>query len=106
MSRADVSTFFVDDPAGCGFHLVDVQDETAAIEANKAQQNDGTNGWSDNKNWKALGDIPILVIKIWEKQDGVDIMAMPAGEQSAYLRRKLQDSDYALLRADKGHGLL
>lgn len=46
-----------------------------------------------------LASIPVVFIEKWSRESGVDIMGLPKAERSAFLRKKLNDSDYQWLRA-------
>jgi hypothetical protein len=86
---------------GEDFMIASTQDAGAILEQNKHLQKDRTGSLassSRNHTFYKIGDIPLINIEQWMKEDGVNILALPKLELSNYIKRKLQHPDYMYLR--------
>ena len=72
----------------------------AVLDANKAAQNDGTNGYiSREREFKRVAEIPVAIQHKWLVEEGIDINDKNAWPQ---IRRKLNSSEYLWLRTSPG----
>ena len=76
------------------------QDCERIIEHNKRLQGAGPHNIGD---WGRLrARIPLALAHKWMVEDGVNWLALPKDERSAYLKRKLNDPQYRHLMVDGG----
>ena len=78
-----------------------VQDVEPIIENNKRLQAEGK-GYSSSRELRRIASIPMVVVERWIQEDGVNFMALGKQEKSAYLRKKLNDSDNRAWRNSDG----
>ena len=92
-----VSTFHYEE-SGDRAIIQTSQDCEAIVERNKAVQNQ-KNDLSFGR-WTA--SIPLNIAQKWMQEDGVNWLALPKKEKSAYLRKKLNDPNWRHLRTSPG----
>ena len=80
------------------FCLLRSEDVEPVLDANKRAQADG-DGFSPTRELRHVARIPPLVVEIWNKTWGVDVLK-PAN--AALLRRLLRDRDNQFLRVSEG----
>lgn len=97
--QGSLETTFHWDEGEESFVLSRTQDVEAVLNANKALANERISGFSSAKqSFLKLGEIPLIIIEQWIKEDGVNVLAQPKKEMSDYLHRKLADPQYTFLR--------
>jgi hypothetical protein len=74
------------------------QDCEPIVENNKAFQNAG----KQTGDFRLVASIPNVVLEKWINEDGVNYLALPKGEFERLIRRKINDPDWAWLRAGGG----
>jgi len=74
-----------------------VQDCEPILERNKALQNEQR---ADSDWGRHIASVPNVILERWIKEDGVNLLALPAQEFGALIRRKLRDPDWAFLRTN------
>jgi hypothetical protein len=100
-SHAGVSTVFHFDHDGDKTIVETTQDVEPILESNKALQTAG-DGYNADRDLRRIASIPLVVAQKWMKDDGVNFLALNRREKTAYLRRKLNDPEYAYLRTSPG----
>lgn len=70
-SEHGVNWFMQDD--GDEVHVGAVQDCTSLIDANKALQNSGGTGWSEDKTFRHIARVPTIIQIKWLNEYGIDI---------------------------------
>ena len=96
-----VSTFHYDED-GDKTIIETVQDVEPILEANKAMQTDG-DGYTPSRDLKHIASIPLVVVEKWMNDDGVNFLSLGRQEKRAYLRKKLNDPEWAYLKTSPGH---
>jgi hypothetical protein len=94
-----IETIFHDRPDTDGFTIETRQDIDAIIKANKAAQNDGSNGWSPSRELKHVASIPFGVLLLWSSESGVEMNDPAFGD---VVKRKLNDPDMRYFRTGLG----
>lgn len=93
-----VSEFVVDEDK----HIVNyTQDVEPILEQNKAANNSGHDGYWQNRAAKQFAEVPMIFAMKWMKDDGLEGRAyfrMNKHDKEQYVRRKLNDPDYAFMR--------
>lgn len=77
-------------------HLVSVDDVEPVLDANKALQNDGSNGYGPSRDLRRIASIPAIIAEKWLLEDGINVFDP---DHAAAVRKKLNDPDYKWLRA-------
>jgi|3_EtaG_2_1085321.scaffolds.fasta_scaffold313007_2 hypothetical protein len=83
-------------------HIRVQQDVENIIDANKAGQNSGHDGYNRDRSMRHLAEVPFGVIHQWMMDDGLPVrryFQMSKAEKEAYVTRKLNDPNWAYLRA-------
>lgn len=75
-----------------------VADIEPIIERNKALYHD-TDGYSPSREWKHVASIPLVVVEIWRKRYGVDVLAK---EHAPLLKKLLNDPEWRAFRTSPG----
>lgn len=75
------------------------QDCSDVLEHNKKRQTDGTNGYGKTREWRHIGEIPMIWWLKWKQEEGRDILRP---ENHEWLRAKLNDPDFRFLRTVPG----
>lgn len=75
-----------------------VQDVEPILDRNKAFATEDQNDW-----WRLAASIPDVVTLQWMRDDGIFWPKLPKREKTAYLRRKLNDSDWRHLKTIPGN---
>jgi hypothetical protein len=83
---------------GDGMTIQRTQDVEAILDDNKAQRAEFDGFSHVTRSMRKIASIPLIVYEKWMAEDGVDLMAMPAEESAAYIKKKLRDPNYAHLR--------
>lgn len=76
-------------------------DVTAVLESNLELRNDGSGGYGKTREWKRIADIPMSLIRVWEREMNVPHDFLLSKEGFAPLLKKVKDPDYKYLRTDK-----
>lgn len=71
------------------------------LDNNKALQNDGSGGYGKSREWKHLAEIPMTLVRVWEREAGVPVDFFLSKEGFPALLAKIKDIDYRHLRTDK-----
>lgn len=83
---------------GDDYAIQTVADIEANIKRNKILQN-YTDGYNKSRDMKHVASIPMVVIHEWNRIYGVDVLKK---ENSALLRRLINDSDNRMFRTSHG----
>ena len=94
-----IQTIFHYRPDTDGFTIETRQDVEAIIQANKAAQNDGTNGWSPTREFKHVASIPWKDLLLWSIESGVEMNDPAFGD---IIKRRLNDPDFRYFRTGLG----
>ena len=70
------------------------QDAEPIIENNKRLQNEGR----QTGEFRHIASIPSVIIEKWMNETGVPLLSLPKHEFNAFIRKKLNDPDWAWLR--------
>lgn len=81
-----------------GLILKEVQPIDMFLDRNKALATEN-DGWSDSRDFRREGSIPLWLAEKWKREENVDVFA-PSGRE--FLTRKLNDGDWAHLRTSPG----
>lgn len=74
-----------------------IQDCEPILERNKAIQGEHR----PDSDWgRHIASIPNVILERWIKEDGVNLLALPADEFGRLIRRKLRDPQWAYLRTN------
>lgn len=76
-----------------------IQDVEPILERNKALQNTPQ---TRAASFRHVGTVPNVLIEKWMKEEGAPVLAMDKHEFARFIRRKLNDPDYAFLRTSDG----
>jgi hypothetical protein len=87
-------TFGTDD-----FTVVRTQDVEPILDRNRALQNHGHNGWTKDRAFRHVAEIPLVVAEDWMKKYGVDVFNKDHGPA---VRRLLNSSEWSYLRTSGG----
>ena len=100
-SEGGVTTTFHYDHSSDKTIIQTSQDVEPILEANKVAQtiNDG---YSPSRDLKRIASIPLVVVQKWMEEDGVNFLSLGKQDKAKYLRKKLNDPDYAYLRTSPG----
>ena len=90
--------FFRDNEDGT-YTVWSTQENDPLLEANKALANADDRGWSPSRDFRREGSVPMGLINKWREEEGVNVLH-PSGHD--FLKRKLNDSDFAHLRTSPG----
>jgi len=93
------ATYFHHDSSSNTFRIENIQDVTDIVEQNKIAQTDGNNGWSKSREFKYVGNVPILIMHQWAMEAGVALNSKEFGE---VLKKKLNDPDFRAFRTGLG----
>jgi hypothetical protein len=69
-------------------------DVSPTLEWNKKLQNEP----QKTESFHHIASIPAIVIEKWMTEEGAPVLSMPAHEFKKFIRRKLEDPDYAFLK--------
>lgn len=83
------------------FYVHTQQDVEQVLKQNKARRNEFS-GWNTAKDLKAIADIPTVVCYQWLQDDGIMFTQLPKEEMSKYLKKKLNDPQWAYLKTSEG----
>ena len=78
-----------------------IDDVESILESNLASRNDGTNGYSQSREWKKEASIPIALLSKWEVERGMPQGFLMTREGFDVLLKIIKDPDYGKLRTDK-----
>jgi len=95
-----IRTHTHDEASGTSF-IHSVQDIAPFKEANREMRNSGGDGYTGSRAMKHVATIPHIMIDKWCQEDGltrVQFQRMRGKEKAAYIRRKLNNPDYAYMR--------
>ena len=89
--------------AGTGDTIIAThQDVQPIIDANIAGQNSGHDGYNRDRNMRHFAEVPHNIVHQWMMDDQLPpsyYFRMGRAEKEAYVRRKMNDPDWAYLRA-------
>lgn len=91
---------FVYDEMDNQSYIVKSQDVEGIIEANKARNADGDGYWQ-GRSAKHFAEVPFNIVDKWCKEDGITPLMyrrMNKYDMDKFIRKKLQNSDYASFR--------
>lgn len=94
---SDIATRTHYDAAERAFIFERIQDCEPILERNKALQNERR---ADSDWGRHIASVPNVILERWIKEDGVNLLALPAQEFGALIRRKLRDPQWAFLRTN------
>lgn len=75
-----------------------IQDIAPILDRNRALQNEPQR----TESFRHIGTVPNVLIEKWINEEGAPVLAMSAHEFARFIRRKLNDPDYAYLRTTDG----
>jgi len=81
---------------GNEFKIHEIQDVSAILEANKYQANEAHGGWSESRDFRKVGSIPLSIIHKWKAEKGIDVFNK---DHWPAVKRLLNDSDWRHLRS-------
>ncbi len=85
------------DPNGKDLTIEHWQDVEDIVENNKRLRSE-----PQRSDWgRHIASIPNVILMQWMQADGVNVMGMSSEEWGRYVKRKLNDPDWAYLRTDK-----
>ena len=96
-----ITTFDTDESTGEAF-INSYQDVEGIIDANKYNQNSGHDGYNRDRSMRHFAEVPMNIIMKWMQDDGMtsrQYFTMAKGEKEAYIQRKINDPNWAYLRA-------
>jgi hypothetical protein len=96
-SPTGVQTFFKDNHDGT-YTVMSTQENDPILERNKAMANHN-DGYSPSRELRRAASIPFLLIEKWKQEEGVNVLRSDGAD---FLKRKLNDADYAHLRTAPG----
>lgn len=73
------------------------QDVEPILNHNKALQN-FNDGYNKSRDMRRVASIPNAIAEQWMRDDGVNWLALPKHEKTAYLRKKLNSNEWRHLR--------
>lgn len=79
-------------------HVRREQDVEPILDNNKALQNTP----QKTESFRHVGSVPNVIIEKWLLEDGAPILSMSSHEFGKFIRRKLNDPDWAHLRTFSG----
>ena len=103
-SHEGLTTWIQTQPDG-SFLIRTSQDVELTVEANKARQTDGTNGYGKTRELRHVATIPDNMVLKWLQVEGVQPgrwMRMKKGELMSFYRKYLNDPDYRYLKTVPG----
>lgn len=77
------------------------QDVAPYFDANQEFRTSGSDGYSQSRAFKHIATVPHIIADKWCIEDGitrVQFNRMPGKEKAAYIKRKLNNPDYAYMR--------
>ena len=78
-------------------HFERVQDVEPILERNKLLRT-----LPQRSDWgRHIATIPNVILERWMKEDGVNVLGLPADEWGRFIRKKLDDPDWRHLRTDR-----
>lgn len=86
---------FIDGGHGDTFHVERLQDVEAILERNKALRNHD-DGFNSDRSGRRVASVPMIVWEMWIKE------GMDPTNPGEFLKRKLNDPDFAYLRTSEG----
>lgn len=72
-----------------------LQDVEPILDANKALQGERQRG-----DFRHIGSVPNVLIERWMNEEGAPVLSMGSREFAQFIKRKLDDPQYAYLRTD------
>lgn len=98
-SAAGVQTYFKANGDGT-YTVWSTQDNDPLLEHNAQLRGLDDRGYtSPSKDFRREGSVPLALIEKWKQEEGVNVL-LPEGHD--FLRKKLNDSDWANLRTSEG----
>lgn len=64
------------------------EDVEGVIEDATNYRNSASNGFSQSRNWRKIGSLPLIIVQKWLTEKGIDLMA-PGNEK--YVRQALNE---------------
>lgn len=77
------------------------QDVEPILRSNKIKRNN-FDGYNSDRSVKSVAEIPMVVLYQWMTEDNVFLYSMSPQEQHIYLRKKLNDPQWAHLKTSEG----
>jgi len=90
---SDIVSSVVFDRADGKIHAVRTQDVAPILDANKELATLPQKG-----DFRHIGTVPNVILEKWINEEGAPILSMRQAEFARFIRRKLNDPDYAFLR--------
>lgn len=86
------------------FNIMRFQDVEPILDANKRDQNDRDflNGYTEGRDMKHVARIPLVVLELWAKENGIKRKNIFGKEMSEIIRKKLNDPENLFLRTGMG----
>lgn len=98
-SAAGVEYFFRRNGEG-DYEVFSTQENDPILEHNAQLRSQDDRGYtSASKDFRREGSVPLALVEKWKREDGVNVLH-PDGHD--YLKRKLNDYDFAYLRTSPG----
>jgi len=89
-----ITTTFESDGDG-KFRLTETQDVQAILDHNQRRATEAHGGWTESKDMRYVGSIPLSIIHKWKVEKGIDVFNK---DHWPAVKRLLNDPDWRKLR--------
>jgi hypothetical protein len=70
------------------------QDVEPYLKQNAEARNAGNNGFTASRSMRKVADVPLNVVLMWMRADGINYFQLPREEKNAWLLRKVRDNPF------------